>query len=199
MDEQGQELPVVELQLHGGDPLQLAAELDAENARCECRNCDGTGWWDGRLCPDCGGTGELVGDVAEIAMLRKRVAELEAENAGLYTDLQAANEAAHRQQLVLGEQMTALALARRWAAAWRRAASKFRAWQADTEAALELERRAVGKLVDVVYKAGCPLGRGPVKPHPDGCIHIGHDPLPDCRACWARWARKRERAEAGGE
>ena len=33
MDEQGQELPVVELQLHGGDPLQLAAELTMANKR----------------------------------------------------------------------------------------------------------------------------------------------------------------------
>lgn len=32
-DEQGQELPVVELQLHGGDPLQLAAELTMANKR----------------------------------------------------------------------------------------------------------------------------------------------------------------------
>jgi len=134
MDEQGQELPVVELQLHGGDPLQLAAELDAENARCECRNCDGTGWWDGRLCPDCGGTGELVGDVAEIAMLRKRVAELEAA-------------VCERDDDLVGMQYKQND-ARRWAAAWKRAAKRLMS--------------EVGILADELLSEGrCPGGGKP--------------------------------------
>jgi len=75
----------------------------------------------------------------------------------------------------------------RWAAAWKRAASKFRSWQsdteADTEAALEQERRAVDVLADALVMSGsCMLG-------------YDHTSLSDCsrstncRACWAAWAR----------
>ena len=85
----------------------------------------------------------------------------------------------------------ALAAARRWAAAWKRAASKFRAWQADTEAELELERRAMGKLVDALVMSGlCMLGYGLTSL--SDCSRSTN-----CRACWAAWARERAREDVG--
>lgn len=87
--------------------------------------------------------------------------------------------------------------ARRWAAAWKRAASKFRAWQADTSAELELERRAVEVLARMGRLPKCPFGRR----EPDDCVWTREDAMgiPDCAACWAEWAREQARAETGGK
>lgn len=83
--------------------------------------------------------------------------------------------------------------ARRWAAAWKRAASKFRAWQADTEAALEQERRAVGKLASQAVALGCPPGMSAKCPHGDKMVAYMDG---KCARCWAAWARERAREEA---
>jgi len=80
----------------------------------------------------------------------------------------------------------ALAAARCWAAAWKRAASKFRAWQADTEAELELERRAVDVLARRCEQWSPPVGL---------CDH-GTPLHVTCAACWARWARKQAQEDA---
>ena len=94
MDEQGQELPVVELRLHGGDPLQLAAEL---------------------------------------TMANKRIAELEAEN----ERLRAALMPLETSSLAYVVQEAAAATMQR----------------DQLQAALEAERRAVGKLAEHIEAA----------------------------------------------
>ena len=188
--------------------------------------------------------------LAENAMLKQRVAELEAEVNGLYVDLGAAQDAAHNQQLILGEQMTALAVERKRAAELELAvttledqcdeyaaalndraelcdrlrgyymrdrvahsaiadyvsvigeAGWWRARAAAWKRAAKRERRAVGVLgahIDANRPAGMPQMGCPI-PAPDGypgCLLAGR--RPDCARCWAEWARKRAREEAGGD
>ena len=104
MDEQGQELPVVELQLHGGDPLQLAAEL---------------------------------------TMANKRVAELEVAREIDQKVIARLGDACDRTCDVL-------ALARRWAAAWKRAAKQeHRAVEALARVLPDWHRNPDGDWVDL--------------------------------------------------
>jgi hypothetical protein len=99
--------------------------------------------------------------------LNQRVAELEAEVNGLYVDLGAAQDAAHNQQLILGEQMTALAV----------------------------ERRAVEKLATKLgADCTCPDTMVCME-RIDECMDTSSDK--ECTACWAAWAQEQAREEGG--
>jgi len=100
-------------------------------------------------------------------LVDERIAELEAEVNGLYVDLGAAQDAAHNQQLILGEQMTALAV----------------------------ERRAVEKLATKLgADCTCPDTMVCME-RIDECMDTSSDK--ECTACWAAWARKQAREEGG--
>jgi len=160
--------------------------------------------WDriGEIRTECARYGPALQEASECLRIRaKRVAELEAENERLREQLNSVRcgwpsarmrmrflEASLKAITQINKHMQATwGRERCWAAAWKRAASKFRAWQADTDAELELERRAVDVLARRCEQWSPPVGF---------CDH-GTPLHVTCAACWARWARKQARAEAG--
>jgi len=158
-----------------------------------CPACNGdVPWGKPGVCYLCGN----MGVVTKERLLRiDAFRQCEAANKRI-AELEAAREIDQKVIARLGDACDrtcdVLALARRWAAAWKRAASKFRSWQSDTEAELELERRAVEALAEHIEIACEGFSHGSMS-----AITVAPGGYMDAAEI-AAWARNRA-LEEGGE
>lgn len=157
-----------------------------------CPACNGTGWPKG-WCHTCAGMGYVLPATPDVLELAGAGAALPPDPVAAVCSIVSHDCAVTIPQALMllskeygltTEQATTLLV---------RAASKFRAWQADTEAALEQERRAVGKLASQAVALGCPPGMSAKCPHGDKMVAYMDG---KCARCWAAWARERAREEA---